>query len=315
MQTIDCRNFKEMLDSYLCQELAVETNHTMLHHAEHCAQCRTELAARRQLRESLQRACAQDCLSEEAIERLRARLRAEAGAERVSDKTARWREIWARLFTPSLALPALAVSLLLLVFGAASFYLLRGSGQTVKLSAALLDEAAHDHRFCAVKFINADGATMPTSVVNYDAALLGLEQVADSGAAGLQLRHAHVCQPGARRFAHLVYTKDAQLISLLVTQRDARALASGELPTDGATWTGLEQAARPQLALGAYQTARRVVLVVSDLPEAENKILTERLALPVVEHLRRAESQTASLKFARVERRDLLVSATGGELR
>ena len=71
---MDCRDFKEMLDSYFCQELAVETNHAILCHAEHCPPCRNEMASRRSMREALQRACAQDQMSDEACERLRALL-------------------------------------------------------------------------------------------------------------------------------------------------------------------------------------------------------------------------------------------------
>src|SRR5262249_20617013 len=76
---MDCQNFKELLDSYLCGELAVETNHTMLCHAERCCSCRSEMAARRRLRASLRLACSKEKLSDQAMEKLRARLRSESG--------------------------------------------------------------------------------------------------------------------------------------------------------------------------------------------------------------------------------------------
>src|SRR5262245_39024122 len=79
MRLMDCQNFKELLDSYLCGELAVETNHTMLAHAERCCSCRNEMTARSQLRKSLRRACSREKMSEAAIENLRLRLRSEAG--------------------------------------------------------------------------------------------------------------------------------------------------------------------------------------------------------------------------------------------
>ena len=75
---MDCRKFRDVLDSYLCDELLVETAHEMLRHAEQCPACRSEMAARRSLRERLQRAGAQARLSEDAKERLRQRLREEA---------------------------------------------------------------------------------------------------------------------------------------------------------------------------------------------------------------------------------------------
>src|SRR4030095_7477584 len=73
------RTFKELLASYLSSELAVETNHDMLRHAELCADCRAELGARRRLRGLLRDGAARVGLRAEARSRLRARLRSEAG--------------------------------------------------------------------------------------------------------------------------------------------------------------------------------------------------------------------------------------------
>ncbi len=44
-----CQEFQEMMDSYLSDELLVETNHEVLHHLENCPACRGELGARREL--------------------------------------------------------------------------------------------------------------------------------------------------------------------------------------------------------------------------------------------------------------------------
>ena len=50
---MQCREFEEIVDSYLKDELSVETNHDLLKHLEACAACRTELAARRETRAQL----------------------------------------------------------------------------------------------------------------------------------------------------------------------------------------------------------------------------------------------------------------------
>src|SRR5262245_50222817 len=76
---MDCQNFKELLDSYLCGELAIETNHSILRHAERCGACRGEMAARRNLRVSLRSVCSKEKMSDLAMERLRERIRSEAG--------------------------------------------------------------------------------------------------------------------------------------------------------------------------------------------------------------------------------------------
>ncbi len=48
-----CQEFREMMDSYMSNELLVETNHEVLRHLETCRACRAELAARRELRTRL----------------------------------------------------------------------------------------------------------------------------------------------------------------------------------------------------------------------------------------------------------------------
>ncbi|HYX28460.1 MAG TPA: zf-HC2 domain-containing protein, partial [Pyrinomonadaceae bacterium] len=51
-----CREFREIADSYLGNELIVETNHEVISHLEQCPECRRELAARRELRSQLRQA-------------------------------------------------------------------------------------------------------------------------------------------------------------------------------------------------------------------------------------------------------------------
>ena len=54
--TMPCREFRELIDSYLAEEFLIETNHEMIRHLEGCAACRGELDGRRQLRARLQSA-------------------------------------------------------------------------------------------------------------------------------------------------------------------------------------------------------------------------------------------------------------------
>jgi hypothetical protein len=55
---MECRRFRDIADSYLAEELLVETNHEVLRHLETCPTCRAELAARRQARRVLRSAFA-----------------------------------------------------------------------------------------------------------------------------------------------------------------------------------------------------------------------------------------------------------------
>lgn len=313
---MDCRNYKELLDSYLCQELAVETNHQILQHAEHCLSCRSEMASRRNMRESLRRACLNERMSDEACERLRSRLHDEAYKPNSSAKnrSINWRDRLAEFFSFRVLIPVSTVIMFLAI--GASFYF-KTQTPTVaafQLSDTLIAESADDHRNCATHFLSSTKpAAMPDSVREFDEACLELDRVASSGAEGLTLRAAHVCQSDSRRFAHLVYTRGDNLISLLVAKLDGRALkVDRQTPLD-ASLVGLQKANNRELALGAYQTSKHVVLIVSNLSESENEKLSQTLAKPVVEHIRRLDNQTANL--AEPDRRNLIANLRRRELK
>ena len=43
---LDCQQIRELMDSYLSEELSVETNHGFLRHVADCRDCATELQRR-----------------------------------------------------------------------------------------------------------------------------------------------------------------------------------------------------------------------------------------------------------------------------
>src|SRR5580692_9000014 len=53
---MECRDVREMADSFLAEELLTETNHEILRHLETCPMCRADLAMRRALRAAVRRA-------------------------------------------------------------------------------------------------------------------------------------------------------------------------------------------------------------------------------------------------------------------
>ena len=53
---MECRDVRELADSFLSEELLTETNHEILRHLETCPECRADLDARRALRDGVRRA-------------------------------------------------------------------------------------------------------------------------------------------------------------------------------------------------------------------------------------------------------------------
>ncbi len=289
---MDCRKFRDVIDSYLCGELLVETNLEILHHAEQCPACRAEMAARRNLREALQRGGTQVRLSAEAKERLRRRLREEAGRSlkaRNADGS-----LLQGIFWPRLPL-ALAASALLIA--GYLFFVFRPAPpvQAAELSESVMEEAAREHGVCTFHYKDSpEPKAMKPNAVEFNPIFAGLDQVAKRHARGMKLRLAHFCNLVGRNFVHLGFTQGDEMVSLLVTERDAKAMKNGVVPADDGLSAGLQIALHEEYRVAAYQTAKHVVFVVSELSEAENKELAESLAAPVCAHLRRLENTTAT---------------------
>ena len=53
---MECRDVRELADSFLAEELLTETNHEILRHLDTCPACREDLEARRALLLAVQRA-------------------------------------------------------------------------------------------------------------------------------------------------------------------------------------------------------------------------------------------------------------------
>ena len=55
---MQCRDVRELADSFLSEQLLVETNHELLRHLDTCPDCRADIAGRRALRDGLRAAFA-----------------------------------------------------------------------------------------------------------------------------------------------------------------------------------------------------------------------------------------------------------------
>lgn len=296
MQAMDCRNFKELLDSYLSDELAVETNHAVLRHAELCADCRGEMAARRNLRQTLRGAVRVTTASPDFRNRLRERLREEAAAPVMTFPAKRewFFSHWFRTFAvPQFAL-ATAVFGVVLV-GVVYLFSNSSPALAAELSPAILNQAAGDHNHCAAHWVQRlHHENDPVAgAENYDPALQDLGKFSEHQAAGLTFHYAHVCGHYGRQYVHFIYTRGADLISLFVTERNAEAMKTGVVPSDDGLRAGLQQfqGVQDKFTISAYQTAKHVVLVVSTLAMQQNNELTEKLAKPISLQLRKIESK------------------------
>lgn len=260
---MQCRELRELLDSYLAEELLVETNHEVLRHLEGCGECRAELEARTRLRAGLRNAFARSAALE-----MRPAFR--------GDVVARLRAGAPPAVRPPRRLPfgwlALAASLVLIT--AAAVYLFRG-----ERPSALAVQAAGDHQNCAVKFRLAERPISLEKAAAFDPALARMETVppddVPTPAGLLHVAERHSCVFDSRRFGHVVLKIDGHLVSLLMT---ADAGASEDIPARDHELVWLPPV--NGMSIASLHVPGHMVFVVSDLPDAPFRQVAGELANP-----------------------------------
>lgn len=270
---MQCRDFRELADSYLSDELLVETNHDVIRHLETCADCRRELAARRELRSKLRTGfenAPELQMSKEFADRLTSQLR-DAAFSRARFSAAKY----------------IAIAAALLIVSALGFMVVqqRWRQQTTPVLTA---SVIGDHRDCALnhrldeKPIDLDeaGQKYDRAYINLASAVMAEGRLPDD----IELVEAHSCVFKGRRFGHVILRYRGQLVSVLVTtiepqnQNGSSGVkeAVAEAQTDG-------------FQLAHFDTTRHAVYVVSGLTDAENLSIAHAIEPSVLSHIRDAE--------------------------
>jgi hypothetical protein len=315
---MQCRDFREVADSYLSDELLVETNHDMIAHLEACAECRCELAARREVRTTLRASFtnAEELqIRDHFVDRLRRELRdtATTPAPSLLSRRRAWMVVAACLL--------MAATLALVVVWqrrqapeqiaasenhGANVEQMRPTNTPPRPAATDVDAdlvlarmsefAAGDHRDCAI------GHRLPDRPIaledagrQYDRVYLDLAKAAMSHSGeftkAIDLVMAHACVFRGRWFGHIVVRYRGRLVSLLVTKlenQNGAELAGKKLPK-GAEAQVIACSTAAGYRISCFRTVSHAVFVVSDLEEAENLALAREMAPSVYEHITRAE--------------------------
>lgn len=260
---MQCREFREISDSYLNDELLVETNLQVYRHLEGCSNCRADFAARRRLREKLKTAvrnAGEYQIDPVFFDRLQARL-TESASIKVS-----WRTL---LFNPTIMVPAMAALLVTLTL--AVVYLKDGTASGILnqniFSAALKEIALKSigkHHDCALEKLGlweAMSSTDYAEKASYAEKVLKPLQAGFS--ADVEMLHVHDCVYQGKQFKHVILRNGPNVVSVFFNEM-------GELKAvdkqDGSITSQIENGLR----VASFYDNARAVLVVSDLPEKEN---------------------------------------------
>jgi anti-sigma factor RsiW len=204
---MDCRDVRELADSFLTEQLLVETSHEILRHLTQCPSCRAELESRRRLRTAIRGAFerAPDLQARPAfLSSIGRRLRENAQPSRPRNT---WR-------------PVLAIAATLLLATGAGF----GGRAWLGASrlASLVRAAAGDHQNCAVRFtLKERPISLEQAAQQFDPAYGSLVAFAPAptrlARGELTVLERHACVFDGRRFAHIVLRYRGTLVSVLVT--------------------------------------------------------------------------------------------------
>jgi len=321
---MQCREFREIADSYLGNELIVETNHEVISHLEHCPECRGELAARRELRSQLRQAfikAPENQLRPEFARQVRTQLHdyalGKCGAPVVSARGRRSfvavrRTSWLALAACLVLATVIGLVLVRQRFSAPkqpptqeiarnaetpSYSPELNPGIPVNLvKTELAKSAVGDHRDCAIHFRLAEKPIdLEVAGRRYDPVYINLTKaVLSQGSIPLDAEfvEAHSCVFEGRRFAHIILRYHGHLVSFLVTDTADSGEKKQSTPPTVAQPQVIACSQFDGYQVSCFQTAHHAVFVVSDMPEGDNLALTRALAPSVCAHISRTESAT-----------------------
>jgi anti-sigma factor RsiW len=268
-----CADRSVGLDTHLDGELSGGALRDLSEHLEHCDACRTELEARRALRQTLRGAFLRSpSLGPSEAFLTRARTTLLAGEERSRPQ---WAGVgdWLGVAAAFLLVAGLA-------------WLVDSLPRAPSLSVAMSAISAHaagDHRNCALHFaLEEKPISLDDAARLYEPAYRGLrEAVATSTPIAdgqVQLVEAHACVFRGRRFAHIVLRRGNRVVSLLVTPTRQDGIARTLTDVSACPTSG-------DLKVACTTAGGYAVFVVSDMPDADNLALARLLAPAVRAHL------------------------------
>jgi len=255
---MQCRDARELLDSFIGEELLVETNHDLLRHLATCPECGAELDGRRRIRSRLKQAFLRSAdlqVRPEWAEELTIRLRASARPAGRRPWQGRW----------------LPIAASLLVLAGASAYVLGGRPSEVTRLAA------GDHQNCAVKFaLPEKPISLAEAAKRFDAAYAQLQttppDTVPTIAGTLHIADRHSCVFSGRRFGHVVFRLNEHLVSVLMTKDES----AGRNDARQLSWLPRTNG----LGMASLHTTGHIVYIVSDLQDPEFRTVAEALAQP-----------------------------------
>jgi hypothetical protein len=287
-----CLKIRRYLDSYISNELLVETNHEVLRHIESCAACAAELEIRARLRARLKEAVTAQPVSADLQLRIREQIRRhEPGGWAMNWFRARWLG-W------GIAVAALAAGISVLMVPSPERLpaLADRAGQNAYIQkvsanlAAVLRVGLGDHIHCS---IFRRYPRNPPPVEEMEASLgpnfKGLLAIVRTAVPrGYRAVMAHQCSYTGRKFIHLTFEKEGRLLSLVVARREGSESLGGMSPAGLPSGIAIFQSAAGPYRVAGFEAGAFFAYVVSDLRGKDNLQIAAGVAKGVHDSLQQA---------------------------
>jgi len=277
-----CEKTRRYLDSYISNELLVETNHEVLRHVETCASCAAELEARTRVRRRLKSAVESQAVPPDLPVRVRERIRSQGSRSAWTFGSTRWAA-------------AAAMAVLVMAIGVRTWsghrlqplpgitdrpaqdaYIQRIS-QTI---SSMLSPGLKDHVHCAIfRKYPRNPPTPDQMVETIGPQYAGLVQLVKSKVPErYRIVMAHQCGFKGRRYVHLTLRDGGHLVSLVIARKQPGETLANLQPSMRTSGIPLYQSAAERFEVAGFETDQYLAFVVSDLRDGRNLQIAQNLA-------------------------------------
>ncbi len=238
---LDCQHVREVMDSYLSEELSVESNHGVLRHVAQCRDCAAELKHRRQLRALL-------------LETIDVAVDADRAKARITHAMDRELRSWVRVARFG------AVAATLVAAVAVAYW----AGWRV--DAAAYDDSAEDHIACALTYPDDSVYDKLRSAENLESPFENIADAIGLSHGPYHVIDAHMCPYNGRNYAHVVIRGAGQTLSLFAERAERGSLPN--TPTTVLAGDTLDVHATTRLGyrISAVATRDHQIFLVSERP-------------------------------------------------
>jgi Putative zinc-finger len=286
-----CEKIRRYMDSYISNELLVETNHEVLRHLEACPSCSAEVEARSRVKTRLKAAVESQSVPVDLQVKIREQIRQPESRPVVTATRTRWAMAAAAavVLTAGVWVTRTRTGLPDLADRQAQNAFIQRVSQTV---STVLRVGLGDHIHCSVfRKYPKKAPSLEQMAESMGPAYKGLVQLVKASVPDqYRIIMAHQCGYGGRRFVHVTLSDGSKLISLVIARKEPGESMETLSPTVRRSGVALYQAATDRYEVAGFEAKQYLAFVVSDLSSTNNLQLASNLAPAVQAFLNKAQS-------------------------